>query len=133
MKKAFFLNIPFIILFVLISNQVVLPQGGSNYSVFGLGDIIYGQTASSQAMGGAQIAYSSNNTINVLNPALWSKVKTTRIQTGYRFNQNIIDNGYNVLWQNNGAINGFYSLFNFDTTREISAALLLQPLSSVNY
>jgi hypothetical protein len=38
--------------------------------VFGLGDIVFGQTASSQAMGGTQIAYSSNNTINMFNPAL---------------------------------------------------------------
>jgi hypothetical protein len=30
-------------------------------------------------------------------------------------------------------MNGFYSIFNFDTTREISAGLMFQPVSSVNY
>ncbi|MDR0927679.1 MAG: hypothetical protein LBO69_07940 [Ignavibacteria bacterium] len=111
----------------------IFSQGGSNYSIFGIGDIIYGQSAASQAMGGAQIAVPSKNTINMLNPALWGMVNTTRVQTGYRFNQNYIESAESSLLQNNGTINGFYSIFNFDPVREISAALLFQPISSVNY
>ncbi len=123
-----------IYIIVLFSVSIKLyPQGGSNYSIFGVGDIIYGHTSSAQAMGGTQIAVPSNNTINILNPSLWSKIKTTRIQTGYRFNQNVIDNSQDVLLQNNGAMNGFYSVFNFDTTKEISAGIMFSPLSSVNY
>jgi hypothetical protein len=124
------------LVYVIIFFSVTLKlysQGGSNYSVFGVGDIIYGHTSSAQAMGGTQIAVPSNNTISIFNPSLWGKIKTTRVQTGYRFNQNIIDNSENVLLQNNGAMNGFYSIFNFDTTKEISAGLMFSPLSSVNY
>jgi hypothetical protein len=122
-----------IIIIALMASLPLFSQGGSNYSIFGIGDIIYGNTASSQAMGGTQIGFPSNNSINIFNTALWSKIKTTRVQTGYRFNQNVINNSETTLLQNNGAMNGFYSIFNFDTIREISAGLMFQPLSSVNY
>lgn len=130
-------NYLYLIIFLFCS--YILPfeifcQGGSNYSIFGIGDIIQGNSAAYQALGGTQIAVPSNNSINVMNPALWSLVSTTRIQAGYRFNQNIVSgNNDQELWQNNGGLNGFSSLFNFDTTKKISAVLLLQPLSTVNY
>jgi len=120
-------------IFICASSQGIFSQGGSNYSIFGVGDIIYGHTAASQAMGGAQIAVPSNNTINMINPAMWALVKTTRVQTGYRFNQNNTVSGDRKILQNNGSLNGFSSIFNFDTTREISAALLFQPFTTVNY
>ena len=124
------------ILYIIVSFSITFPlfsQGGSNYSIFGIGDIIYGHTSASQAMGGTQIGYSSDNTISVFNPALWGKIRTTRIQTGYRFNQNILNVADRNILQNNGAMNGFYSIFNFDTTKEISAGFMIQPVSSVNY
>lgn len=111
----------------------LFAQGGSNYSIFGIGDIIYGQNAAAQAMGGAQIGVPSDNTINMLNPALWSLIKTTRMQTGYKFNQNRISSSDDILMQNNGYINGFSSVFNFDADMKITAGLLLQPVSTVNY
>ena len=129
MKKILYI----ISLSLLAMTLPLLSQGGSNYSIYGLGDIVYGNTAASQAMGGTQIGCPSTTNISVLNPALWGKIKTTRVQTGYRFNQNAIDNSKKTLLQNNGAMNGFYSIFNFDTTREISAGLMFQPVSSVNY
>ena len=118
---------------LLVATSELFSQGGSNYSIFGVGDIIYGQTASSQAIGGCQVAVPSNNTINMLNPAMWALVKTTRVQTGYRFNQNATTVENTNVLQNNGSLNGFYSVFNFDTIREVSAALLFQPFSTVNY
>ena len=131
MKKTIYITI-YIISLLTISIPM-WSQGGSNYSIFGIGDITYGHTSASQGMGGCQIGYASDNTISIFNPALWSKIRTTRVQTGYRFNQNIINNSEKTLLQNNGALNGFYSIFNFDTTREISVGLMLQPISSVNY
>lgn len=132
-KPKLLFNTSYLIIALLLSGVSLFAQGGSNYSIFGLGDIVFGQTAAAQGMGGAQVAYSSDNTINMYNPALWAKVKTTRLQTGYRFNQNIIDNSNSTIWQNNGTINGFYSIFNFDSENEISAAVMMQPATSVNY
>ena len=131
-KRIYLLTILFFTIFI-INSVKIFAQGGSNYSIFGIGDIIYGNSAAYQAIGGTQIAVPSTNNINIINPALWSIVNTTRIQTGYRFNQNVISNGSNELWQNNGSINGFASIFNFDTTKKISATILLQPMSVVNY
>lgn len=118
---------------VVFLSENAFSQGGSNYSIFGIGDIIYGGGAAYQSMGGSQTAIPSSNNINMLNPALWSLVSTTRLQAGYRFNQNVVSSSTDELWQNNGGLNGFSSLFNFDTSRQMSAVVLFQPVSTVNY
>ncbi len=121
------------VLCALCMSIPLFSQGGSNYSVFGLGDVIYGNGAAYQAMGGAQIAVPLTSNINLLNPAMLAFTNTTRLQTGYRFIQNIIQSEGYELWQNNGSLNGFASVFNFDTAAKISAALCMQPVSTVNY
>ena len=132
MKKNIFALIFANFIFTLTVTNL-FAQGGSNYSIFGIGDIVYGQNAAAQSMGGTQIGVPSDNTINMLNPALWSLLKTTRVQTGYRFNQNKISSGDDILMQNNGSINGFASVFNFDADMKITAGFMLQPVSRVNY
>jgi len=118
---------------IFLTDSDVYAQGGSNYSIFGIGDLIYGSSSAYQAIGGSQLAVPSANSINMLNPAMWSFVNMTRLQTGYRFNQNIVSTTSNELWQNNGGINGFSSIFNFDAEKNISAVLMFQPISTVNY
>ncbi len=108
-------------------------QGGSNYSVFGIGDIFSGANASYQAMGGTFIAVPSETAINIKNPALWSTATSTRLMTGYNFNQHLNVSGNQTLYQNNGKISGLYTLFNIDKELGISASFGLHSYSSINY
>jgi hypothetical protein len=108
-------------------------QGGSNYSIFGLGDIYPGGNAAYESLGGTSIAVPSDFAINMRNPALWSLTNTSRLQAGYRFNQNYITNEDNSLFQNNGKVDGILGIFSVDTSTGLAFSFGVHPYSSVNY
>lgn len=56
--------------------------GGSSYSRYGLGDIRYFSTGRAMGMGGAGIAVLSNQAIDRLNPAAWTRINRTRFSAG---------------------------------------------------
>lgn len=128
MKRTIF---AFCFISLLASNNI-FAQGGSNYSVFGIGDL-YESNASYQAMGGTSIAVPSNHAINIKNPALWGTATTTRLMTGYNFNQHLNETNNNALYQNNGQISGIYSIYSIDTSLGISASFGIHSYSNMNY
>jgi hypothetical protein len=108
-------------------------QGGSNYSIFGFGDFLSGTSSGYEGTAGTAVALPNETSINFVNPALISLINTTRLQVGYRFNQNVASDGNSSIWQNNGGINAISMVFAFDTARKISASFGLLPVSKVNY
>lgn len=128
MKKAILLFIT-----IVVTAQISFSQGGSNYSIFGLGDINSTITSGYEGMGGTSVAMPLSSTINLTNPALISRLTTTRLLTGYRFNQNLISSEKSSLFQNNGNINGLVIAFVFDSTQRIAASLGLIPSTKVNF
>ena len=108
-------------------------QGGSNYTVFGLGDLRRSVGAAYDGVGGSIYSTPFDNTINAANPALWSDVKSTRLQGGYRFNQLRVTQNGSSVGNNNGKLDGAAVVFALDTTEGISASIGIYPSSSVNY
>lgn len=108
-------------------------QGGSNYTVFGLGDLRRSVGAAYEGVGGCLYSTSFDNTINIANPAVWTDVKTTRLQGGYRFNQQFITQNGRTVGNNNGKLDGVAVIFALDTTAGVSASIGLYPSSAVNY
>lgn len=125
------LAINILVFFIIVSTAYT--QGGSNYSILGIGDINYGGNAHYDALGGTSIAFPSITGINLKNPALWNNVTTTRLQAGYKFNQHINSNNDLTTLQNNGSLSGFSVLFAIDTNNGISASLGIYPYSTINY
>ncbi len=123
----------YIFFFLCVACLNAFSQGGSNYSIFGIGDLIYSNGATASGMAGTSIAVPSEYSINFRNPALWSKVTTTRLQVGYLFNQHVIEDNDNTLWQNNGKVNQVSSVFSVDTANGVSFNFSLYPYSSKNY
>jgi hypothetical protein len=113
--------------------QTVQAQGGSNYSAFGVGDIRYNAGAAFDAIGGTSIAVPSAHAINLTNPAAWAFVSSTRLQAGYRFNQQLVSSANSDIAQNNGEIDGILGIFSIDTALGLSASFGIQPYTSVNY
>ncbi|MFA7626745.1 MAG: hypothetical protein WCZ17_06820, partial [Candidatus Kapaibacterium sp.] len=101
--------------------------------ILGLGDINYGSNAAYNALGNTQIAFPAENSINSRNPAMWSFVTSTRLQAGYKFNQNIVSTENNTLWHNNGSISGFSGIFAIDSANGVSASFGIVPYSNINY
>jgi hypothetical protein len=126
----------FIIILVLTALSATVgmkAQGGSNYTIFGIGDLYDNSSAGYVGLGGTCAAMPSETSINPLNPALWSTVTTTRLQAGYIFNQEIVNSNQQTVRQNNGKINGIKGLFCIDTSLGITVGFGLTPYTSVNY
>lgn len=121
------------LLIVLLSPTLASAQGGSNYSIIGIGDINSDGNAAYSALGGTSIAMPLTNAINYTNPALWSKAKLTTLLAGYRFQQHINEQNGLSLKQNNGQINGVSGIFVVDTSMGIAVSFGLRPYSSINY
>jgi len=131
--KKILLNI-IVVLILTFSDVFLFAQGGSNYSIFGFGDIQSSSSAAYRGLAETSIAFPINHSISTINPALWSKIPKTRIQTGYNFNQNLIsDDKNNLLLQNNGQVNTFKTVFVIDTGMGIALSFGLMPFSTVNY
>lgn len=123
-----------IIITVLLAGLSNLySQGGSNYSIFGIGDVSVNNSAYFNGLGGTSVGVKSDKQINMLNPALLAPLKTTRLQTGYLFNQNYVSSESSSLFQNNGKVNGLNAVFALDTSMDIAVTFGLNPYSSVNY
>lgn len=119
---------------LLVASAVAATaQGGANYTAFGLGQQRTTFGAAYEGLGSAAYAVPSDYLFGLANPALWPLVKTTRIQGGYRFNQQRIEQGGAVRAQNNGKLDGAGLLFAIDTSAEIAASIGVFPSSSVNY
>lgn len=109
-------------------------SGGADYSQFGIGDIQDNLGSASDGMGGTSLAVRSSHAINLLNPAGWSFVKTTRLQIGFDFRQaKITDQTDQVMSQNSGKLQGASALFAIDTASGIAASFGFHPYSSVSY
>lgn len=122
-----------IVILTVVASCAAWAQGGSNYSMFGIGDIRRSASAAYDGLGGTQIAVASPYAINLLNPAAWSALQTSRLQIGFRFNQQTISDGSISADQNNGKLDGFYLAFSIDTTLGAGATFGLRPFSAVNY
>lgn len=122
-----------IIILFIFSVLPLMSQQGSSYSMFGLGDINYSISSSYEAMGGTAIAIPDKNAINLLNPALWTQVSTTRLQAGYRFNQHFVSDANHNQLQNNGTINSIGAVFMIDTSWKVAASFGIFPSTRINY
>jgi len=122
-----------LLILILISTSVPLfSQGGSNYSIFGVGELFHVNGAKYDAMGGTGVAYAHPTGINLKNPAMWSENTDTRIQLGYKFNQSLVSNDSQELYQNNGSLDGLLTLFNIDTAMGASVSMGFYSYSNVN-
>jgi hypothetical protein len=126
MKKI----IIFIVL-ILISTPL-FSQGGSNYSIFGVGELNYVNGAKYDALSGTSVAFPHATGINLSNPAMWSENTDTRIQLGYKFNQSLVSNANQDLYQNNGGLDGLLTLFNLDTALGASVSMGFYSYTNVN-
>jgi len=130
MKKAL---VKLLLVLMFYTFQDALSQGGSNFSIFGIGDIMHNSSAVYDALGSCAVAVPKENSINLVNPALWGFLSQTRIRAGYRFNQNRIQTENAHLWQNNGKVDGITYGLAIDTSKGASIVFGFNTYSTVNY
>lgn len=138
--KKHFIQVTNIKFKILLLNLIIfcnfnysLSQGGSNYSLFGIGELNRNNGAFYDGLSGTSISVPSEYAINLQNPAMWSYVESTRLQFGYKFNQHYNESVSQSLFQNNGKLNDVLAIFSIDTSMGISASLGLYSYTTVNY
>ncbi len=126
-----------VILIVLLSTSFTISFadniGGSSYSRYGLGDVRYFSTARSAGMGGAGIAVLSNQSIDRVNPAAWSRINRTRFSVNamYEGFSSSDDNGSLRLGKTH--FNGLSLAIPVEKDHGIVFSAGVAPYSKVNY
>ncbi len=124
---------PLFLFLLPFAAAVAFAQGGSNYSAFGLGDLHGSVSAAYEGLGGASIAVPSRYALGGVNPATWSFISTTRLQTGFSLRQAHITTDNASIDQNSGKLQGIAGVFAVDTALGISFGFGLKPFSTISY
>ncbi len=122
-----------IALLVLLVPLMLWAQGGAIYSSFAFGDRFFTHSAATAAMGGTAIAVPLRTRVASQNPALWSSVPYTQMETGYQFRQFLNQQGDRSIAHNNGQVEGFGLILATRNASRWSVALGLRPYSTLNF
>ncbi|MDH7603273.1 MAG: hypothetical protein QHH13_00060 [Melioribacter sp.] len=121
------------ILLIIILPDIIFASGGSIYSRFGLGDFYYSYSARRMGMGELGIASIDYDYLNFLNPASWSKLRLTRVETGIIYHGNNISSNSNSVFYSQTIFTGFLIGFPIDHQYGVSLTAGLLPFSNVDY
>lgn len=107
--------------------------GGSIYSRFGVGDLLYYGSSRIDAMGGAGIALIGDGFINRLNPAGIARISHTRISGGFEYSNFSSTDKFGTSNFGYGSYKGL--AFGIPVAKDYGVVMLLEssPYSSVNY
>jgi hypothetical protein len=125
-----------IIVLLFILTGTVFSQddknGGSVYSIFGLGDLNYSTSARTDAMGIMGFALYGNYS-NILNPATWARIPNTRFSTRFNFENLQSSDGTNTSKRTYGNFEGFNLSIPFNTGNGWIFDAGINNYSQVNY
>ncbi|HVZ38939.1 MAG TPA: hypothetical protein VHI13_06660 [Candidatus Kapabacteria bacterium] len=108
-------------------------SGGSTYSIFNIGDLQTGTTASAAGRAGVETAVPSNTIINSLNPAGWQDLHVVTLQAGMNFEQYRVSDGNTSIYQNNSKLQNFAACFPWSESLGGTVAFAVHPYSTVTY
>jgi hypothetical protein len=110
----------------------ISANGGSVYSIFGLGDLSYSSSSRTDGMGimGFALPGSYNNT---LDPAAWTKVPFTTFSTSFNFQRTNSTDGINTATRTYGGFEGFNLLIPIVKQHGLALGIGMNNYSKVNY
>ena len=108
-------------------------SGGSVYSIFGIGDIQYLPSATSQGMGYTGIGLPSAATINSMQPASWARINRVRVDAGLLYEGFKSSDADKSVYLANTNFNGALLAIPISTDNGIVTVLGFTPYSDVNY
>lgn len=122
-----------LITFVLLFLTLILAEGGSVYSRYGIGLSKFHFAGRELGLGGNAIAMNNNYYLNIENPSLLSTLSTTKFYTGYSIEGRKIEDDKFSKNYFNGSLDGF--AFGFPVSQEMGIGVMfgLKPVTKVNY
>ncbi len=127
---------PHILLLSLLvgaAGSVHAGDGGSAYSVLGIGDLRYWPNARSAGMGFTGISIPSQTTINAFAPATWARIAQTRLEAGALYEGFNTTDGTNSRYLARVDFNGLTLAFPVSPAHGIVVATGLVPFSRINF
>ncbi len=134
MKTSFSSTV--VVLFVMLAALPVAGlagNGGSVYSLLGVGDLRYAWDARSAGMGFAGIGLASVNSVNSLSPAAWARISRTRADVGLLYEGFNSTDGTTSRYLARLDFNGATLALPISQSHGIVFAMGLAPYSRVNY
>jgi len=123
------------LIIIIISCSLSFSQdknGGSLYSIFGLGDLSYSSSTRTDGMGILGIALYGNYT-NSLNPATWTQIENTRFATKFNLENIRSTDGVDNSKRTYGSFEGFDLSIPFNRGNGWTFDAGLNTYSTVNY
>jgi len=120
------------ILFLFLSTGV-FASGGSLYTRYGIGDLIYSQSAREFGMANTGIAFSRDDQLGSLNPAGWHSLGLTRFSIGLTFRGYDISDNSTSAFYSQTEFSGISLAFPVSYDYGITIVGGLTPYSNVNY
>jgi hypothetical protein len=111
----------------------LLADGGSIYTRFGIGDLRLSSSSRRLSMGELGIAMGDQDYLSALNPAGWSSLGLTRIETSFLYNGTQMQSSSSSVFHSNTYFDGVMFGFPIDHDRGISLVFGLVPVSNVAY
>ncbi len=129
MKKVF----KIIVLISILILQDNFAAGGSVYSRFGIGDVIYNFGARRFGMGNLGLSVMDRNFISGLNPASWGKVDLTRLEASLAFVGNNVADATNSFNRKFTYFNGISFVVPIQRDYGIVTSFGILPFTKVRY
>lgn len=123
----------FIVSAILLFASNIFPNGGSVYTRYGLGDLVFTHSARRFALGGLGTSVADVNNISYLNPASIYKIDLTRFEVGMSYNGYSITSEDEKAYYSNYSFSGFALAFPIDKKYGISASIGLAPVTNQKY
>ncbi|HJY63008.1 MAG TPA: hypothetical protein VJ455_02550 [Ignavibacteria bacterium] len=124
------------LLILLLLSVSVFPQadknGGSLYSIFGLGELTYSASTRTDGMGIMGIGLYGNYS-NTFNPAAWTKIQSTIFTTKFNFDRIVSTDGTNEAKRVYGNFESFNLAIPLNKGNGWIFSLGLDNYSNVNY
>ncbi len=118
---------------LVFSTSVFAANGGSAYSIFGLGDLRYFPNTRSAGMGYTGIGLPGSNYINGNSPATWARINQTRLDIGLMYEGYKSSDGAVSRYLSNGKFNGAFLAIPISTPNGITFVAGFSPYSDINY
>ena len=116
-----------------ISPVALAANGGSPYTVFGIGDLRMGSNARTAGMGYTGIGLATPNSINSFAPATWIRINRTRIEAGLLYEGFNSTDGNKSLYLARGDFNGALLAVPLATSTGLVFVAGVTPYSRVQY
>lgn len=127
------MKLKLVVLYILLSANVIFSQSSSPYTRYGVGDLKYSFSPRMQGIGQLGVSILDNSNISTINPASWSVLNRTRIEFALGYNGVNISNGEKSFYTAETEIDGFTFGFPVSNLYGISIAAGLVPYSRISY